>query len=168
MAAFDLGLLVRHKSTLRGSLDLILDLLKQVRGQIDLSLHFLFRFDHRRRVRHIRLQLETSQVGNIVEWDSLQVEVEEAAFRDFTVWLVADQLPLINLKLTFVALAFQNVLVTHLERVRILVSSDLAEFEAIHTMLAPVARPWPDEGRNERRVLNLAEHSLRRHELRFD
>ena len=51
---------------------------------------------------------------------------------------------------------------------RILVSSDLAELEAIHAMLAPVARPRPDEGRNESRVLDLAEHRLRRHELRFD
>ena len=96
MAAFNLGLLVRHKSTLDGSIDLILDLLKQLRSQIDLSLHFLFGFDHRRRVRHVGLQFEPGQVGHIVEWDSLQVEIEVAAFRNFTVWLLTYPLPLIN------------------------------------------------------------------------
>ena len=108
-------------------------ILKQGVVYCDPALNQFLIVNLRRDVCDISLQLETSEIGDVVKWNLLNIELEAALVRDITEWALAISLDISNLYLTTVALRL--ILLTLVERhcVRVLITVVLSKFEGVET-----------------------------------
>ena len=81
----------------------------------------------------VSLQLETSEIGDVVEGHLLDIELEATLIRDITEWAVAVSLDISDLYLTTVALRLILLALVERHGVRVLITVVFSQLEGVET-----------------------------------